>query len=46
VINPVALGSGLPMFADLPAALRLDMVSAKTFGGTALHIYRPTGRAG
>jgi len=46
VINPVALGSGLPMFADLPAALRLDMVSAKAYGSTALHIYRPAGRAG
>ena len=45
VINPVALGSGLPMFADLPAALRLELVEARAFGSTALHIYRPADRA-
>jgi dihydrofolate reductase len=46
VINPVALGSGLPMFAGLPAALRLELVEARVFGSTALHIYRPASRAG
>jgi dihydrofolate reductase len=46
VINPVALGSGLPMFADLPAALRLELVEARVFGSTALHIYRPGRHAG
>jgi dihydrofolate reductase len=45
VINPVAFGSGLPLFAGLPAALRLDLTEAKTFGSTALHIYRPAGLA-
>ena len=45
VINPVALGSGLPMFADLPAALRLELVEARAFGSTALHIYRPASGA-
>jgi dihydrofolate reductase len=30
VIKPVALGSGLPLFADLPGALRLDLIEAKT----------------
>jgi dihydrofolate reductase len=45
VINPVALGSGLPMFADLPAALRLELAEARVFGSTALHIYRPASRA-
>jgi hypothetical protein len=45
VINPVALGSGLPMFADLPAALRLELVEARAFGSTVLHIYRPASGA-
>jgi len=42
VIHPVALGNGLPLFHDLPAPLRLDLVEAKTFpGGTAIHVHRP-----
>jgi dihydrofolate reductase len=42
VIEPVALGNGLPMFRDLPAALRLNLVEAKTFStGTAAHVYQP-----
>jgi dihydrofolate reductase len=41
VIEPVALGNGLPMFKDLPAALRLNLVEAKTFStGTAAHVYQ------
>jgi dihydrofolate reductase len=43
VINPVAFGSGLPMFRDLPDALRLELLKAKTFDtGTVLHIYEPS----
>jgi hypothetical protein len=34
------------MFADLPAALRLELVEARVFGSTALHIYRPASDAG
>jgi dihydrofolate reductase len=45
VIQPVAFGSGLPLFADLPAALRLELTEAKTFGSTVLHIYESTDRA-
>lgn len=42
VIEPVALGNGLPMFKDLPAALRLTLVEAKTFStGTTAHVYQP-----
>jgi dihydrofolate reductase len=42
VIQPVALGNGLPMFHDLPAPLRLELVEARTFPrGTAVHVYRP-----
>lgn len=46
VINPVALGGGLPMFADLPGALPLELTEAKVFGSTALHIYKPGNHAG
>lgn len=42
VIQPVAFGGGLPMFRDLPEALRLELMEARTFeDGTALHVYRP-----
>lgn len=42
VIEPVALGDGLPMFKALQAPLRLHLVEAKTFGtGTAVHVYQP-----
>jgi dihydrofolate reductase len=47
VIHPVAFGSGLPMFRDLPNALRLKLLEAQTFDtGTVLHIYEPSDRAG
>jgi dihydrofolate reductase len=43
VINPVALGAGLPMFKDLPAPLELRLVEARSFpNGSALHVYEPT----
>lgn len=42
VINPVALGRGLPLFKDLPAPVRLRLVEATTYqNGAALHVYRP-----
>jgi riboflavin biosynthesis pyrimidine reductase len=42
VIQPVALGGGLPLFRDLPAPLRLELAEARTFpDGTAIHVYRP-----
>jgi dihydrofolate reductase len=42
VINPVALGDGLPLFKDLTAPLQLELVDATTYAtGAALHIYRP-----
>jgi dihydrofolate reductase len=41
VIHPVAFGSGLPMFRDLPEALQLELLQAQTFDtGTVLHVYR------
>ena len=45
VIQPVAFGGGLPLFADLPDTLRLELSGAKTFDSTALHIYEPSDRA-
>lgn len=45
VIQPVAFGSGLPLFSDLPAALRLELIEARTFDSTVLHIYEPSDRA-
>jgi dihydrofolate reductase len=44
VIQPVAFGSGLPMFRDLPDALQLRLLDARTFdAGTVLHVYEPAG---
>ena len=42
VINPVALGRGLPLFKDLAAPVRLRLVEATTYeNGAALHVYCP-----
>ncbi len=42
VINPVALGDGLPLFKGLSAPIRLQLVEATTYPtGAVLHIYRP-----
>jgi dihydrofolate reductase len=42
VVKPVAYGGGLPIFRDLPEALQLDLVEARTFdGGVVLHRYEP-----
>jgi dihydrofolate reductase len=42
ILQPVALGDGLPLFKDLPAPLRLELVDAQTYDtGAALHVYRP-----
>lgn len=46
VTQPVAYGSGKPLFRDLPEPLQLKLVGATTFStGTMLHIYEPR-RAG
>lgn len=45
VIQPVAFGSGLPLFAGLPGPLRLRLAEAKTFASTVLHVYQPGDRA-
>jgi dihydrofolate reductase len=47
VIHPVAFGSGLPMFRDLPDPLRLELIEAQTFEtGTVVHVYEPSDQAG
>ncbi len=46
VILPVALGSGKPLFKDLPKPLRVDLAEAEHFpDGTAIHVYRPVAAA-
>jgi dihydrofolate reductase len=46
VIHPIAFGGGLPLFRDLPNALRLELLDARTFEtGTVLHTYQPSDRA-
>jgi dihydrofolate reductase len=42
VVHPVALGDGLPLFADLDAPLELELVSGRRFAaGSMLNVYRP-----
>ena len=42
VVQPVALGDGLPLFAGLTAPFVLDLVEARPYAdGAVLHIYRP-----
>jgi dihydrofolate reductase len=44
VIQPVAVGRGQALFAELPAALRLELVEARSFRcGVVVHLYRPPG---
>ncbi len=46
MIRPVALGSGEPMFRDLPVERRLELVEATPYpDGTIISVYRKrTGR--
>jgi dihydrofolate reductase len=42
MIQPAALGAGLPLFKDLDATLHLELVEATTYAtGVAVHVYRP-----
>ena len=42
MIQPAALGAGLPLFKDLPAPLHLELIAAETHAtGVAIHVYRP-----
>jgi dihydrofolate reductase len=44
-IQPVAVGSGQALFAELPAPLRLELIEARSFEcGVVAHIYRPRNR--
>jgi len=41
-VHPVALGKGLPLFSELAAPMRLELISSKAFPGRAMaQIYRP-----
>jgi dihydrofolate reductase len=42
MIQPAALGAGLPLFKDMSAPLHLELVEATTYPtGLAIHVYRP-----
>ena len=42
ILQPVALGEGLPLFNGLTAPLQLELVDAQAYGsGAVLHVYRP-----
>ncbi len=42
MIQPAALGAGLPLFKDLAAPLHLELIEATTYAtGLAIHLYRP-----
>ena len=42
LVHPVALGRGLPIFSDIPARVRLHLISATAFpGGNVAKVYRP-----
>jgi len=42
LIHPVAIGSGLPLFSDLPKPMDLKLVSTSVFrSGVAAFVYRP-----
>ena len=44
VVQPVALGDGLPLFAGLTAPFVLDLIEARAYAdGAVLHVYRPAG---
>lgn len=44
-VQPVAAGSGQGLFTHLPAALRLELIEARSFEcGVVEHIYRPRNR--
>jgi dihydrofolate reductase len=45
VVQPVALGDGLPLFSGLTAPFTLDLIEAQAYAdGSVLHIYRPAAR--
>jgi dihydrofolate reductase len=45
LIQPVAVGGGQALFAELPAPLRLELIEARSFEcGAVAHIYRPRSR--
>ncbi len=44
VIHPVAIGHGTGLFGALREPIRLNLIEARTFpGGTAVHLYQPSG---
>ncbi len=47
MVQPVAPGDGLPLFAGLTAPFVLDVIEARGYAdGSVLHIYRPAAAVG
>jgi dihydrofolate reductase len=45
VIQPTAVGRGQALFAELPEAMRLELIEARSFEcGVVVHVYRPPSR--
>jgi dihydrofolate reductase len=45
VIHPIALGTGIPLFADLSKPMDLELVSTTTFSAGAIaNVYAPADR--
>ena len=40
ITHPVAVGAGLPLFKDLPAPLRLELVDTTAFDSASVRVYR------
>lgn len=40
ITHPIAVGSGLPMFKDMPTPLHLELVDVHTFDSAILRVYR------
>jgi dihydrofolate reductase len=40
ITHPLAAGAGQPLFKDLQTPLALELIDARTFGGTVVRVYR------
>lgn len=40
ITHPVAVGAGRPLFKDLQTPLPMELIDARTFGGTVVRVYR------
>ena len=40
ITHPLAVGTGRPLFKDLQTPLPMELIDARTFGGTIARVYR------